>query len=693
MLAIAATSVCDVCLEPFNTERRALCSIPCGHAFCFDCLSRVKPECPLCRAPFDWSGILRLHIDLETPINSPQSSAGAPDSPSSAASASPDKQARHLQEAIVHVANTGASEERYRQLIAECRAFLKPLPKNSYQELRVSMRMMSYVYDIKREHHLEKQRADELGADRDRLYKEVSRLTKKIADLEAVNKEEKDQAIAAQGTLQAKVDQMLQMMASEFAQLRTMAHSTQPLPPENASMSEMLDATQAYSGPESIDNERLLSAFMSPMPVLTPALARPLDEPAGSPALSDGDMGGEHAVKCAAVGHPYSCHCVPCNVFAEEAPAEDDAAGRATRANSRAPSRRASTKRLKSGLSLTAPGQDRFAEGDTQERPSSSAAGRHGRMRSVTVGVREDVEDNGDGNPVLRNRLHDLLNDPSSLAGTPSTVSASMPVLSSMPARMRPVVPHSSLSAIPDASAPMADVPPRPTTSAAPSSSLLSSALRPQRLGEAPTEPTTATSNVTSGHATPQRRQTVSHASKAAMALEQTQRERMRAERQDREPAPLRALFPDASRRENAEPTPEDHAQASQPIPIQTPPRQRSDTTDYACGSLRDYSSGSFRTAPSVAQPTSRTGRLPRRLSVRRTAHPREKCITLLSRARLACAARALRNRPGQARVAPHTTKYFNHSHPWGALRRQFACGTGDFFRGVFSKASLNRIL
>ncbi|KAL1745929.1 hypothetical protein HDZ31DRAFT_35297 [Schizophyllum fasciatum] len=216
MLSIAATSVCDVCLEPFNTERRALCSIPCGHAFCLDCITRVKPECPLCRQAFDWSGILRLHIDIEPPANasatSPASSAGAPDSPSSAPAPAPPDKARQLQEAIITVANVGASEERYRQLIAECRAFLKPLPKNSFQELRVSMRMMSYVYDIKKDLFLETQRADALGVDRDRLYKEVSRLTQKVADLEAVNKEEKDQAAAAQQTLQAKVDMMLQMM-------------------------------------------------------------------------------------------------------------------------------------------------------------------------------------------------------------------------------------------------------------------------------------------------------------------------------------------------------------------------------------------------------------------------------------------------------------------------------------------------
>ncbi|KAL1745930.1 hypothetical protein HDZ31DRAFT_81612 [Schizophyllum fasciatum] len=366
-----------------------------------------------------------------------------------------------------------------------------------------------------------------------------------------------------------------------------MAQSTQPLPPENASMSEMLDATVAYSNPESIENERLLSAFMSPMPLLTPALARPMDDALASPAALDLDVGAEPAVKCAAVGHPYSCHCVPCNVFADHedapapAPAEEDAGGRATRASSRAPSRRASTKRAKSGLSLTAPGQDRFGEGDAQERPSSSAAARHGRHRSVTTGGYRDSEqaqaapdDTGEGNPMLRSRLHDLLNDPRGMRGTPVPVSASMPIMSTMPIRTRPAAAHSSLSSIPDAPSPRDEVPPRDASSADASTSSHQPSLRPHCLDEAPTEPTTATSHVTSDHATPRRPSAVSHASRAALALEQTQRER---HRQDR-----------------AEPTPEDHVRASQPIPIQPPSRKRSDTADYAChGSLREYPAGS----------------------------------------------------------------------------------------------------
>ncbi|KAI5886605.1 uncharacterized protein SCHCODRAFT_02555703 [Schizophyllum commune H4-8] len=362
-----------------------------------------------------------------------------------------------------------------------------------------------------------------------------------------------------------------------------MAQSTQPLPPENASMSEMLDATVAYSNPESLENERLLSAFMSPMPLLTPALARPMDDcGASSPALNlDLDAaGGESAVKCAAVGHPYSCHCVPCNVFADhEEAAQPVPEETPTRPASRAPSRRASTKRMKSGLSLTAPGKD----GEAQERLASSAAGRHGRMRSVTtVGYREGeavaggTDDTGDGNPMLRNRLHDLLNDPRGARNTPATVSASMPAMSSMPSRTRPVVAHSSLSAIPDAPSPTREE--APSRNASASSSLLSSSLRPQCLDEAPTEPTTATSHITSEHATPRRPSVVSHASKAALALEQTRRPHY------------------SSGRESTEPTPEDHLRATQPIPIQSHSRKRSDAADCAFGSLREYgpSEGSF---------------------------------------------------------------------------------------------------
>ncbi|KAL1705595.1 hypothetical protein EV121DRAFT_258244, partial [Schizophyllum commune] len=239
-------------------------------------------------------------------------------------------------------------------------------------------------------------------------------------------------------------------------------------------------------------------------------------------------------------------------------------------------------KRMKSGLSLTAPGKD----GEAQERPASSAAGRHGRMRSVTtVGYREGeavaggTDDTGDGNPMLRNRLHDLLNDPRSARNTPATVSASMPVMSSMPTRTRPVVAHSSLSAIPDAPSPTREEAPSRNASAA-SSLLSSSSLRPQCLDEAPTEPTTATSNITSEHATPRRPSVVSHASKAALALEQTRRPSHHS----------------PSGRDSTEPTPEDHLRATQPIPIQSHSRKRSDAADCAFGPLREYgaSEGSF---------------------------------------------------------------------------------------------------
>ena len=76
----------------------------------------------------------------------------------------------------------------------------------------MSMRMMSYVYDIKNELHEMSKAKSALDVECARLHKDVARLTQKVADLEAVNREEKDQATAAQNTLQAKVDMMLQMM-------------------------------------------------------------------------------------------------------------------------------------------------------------------------------------------------------------------------------------------------------------------------------------------------------------------------------------------------------------------------------------------------------------------------------------------------------------------------------------------------
>ncbi|KAI5122844.1 hypothetical protein M0805_003139 [Coniferiporia weirii] len=65
MLVVHPTSTCDVCLEGYTGGSENIpYSISCGHVFCLGCLQSLRQHiCPLCRSPFDSSGVRRLHVD------------------------------------------------------------------------------------------------------------------------------------------------------------------------------------------------------------------------------------------------------------------------------------------------------------------------------------------------------------------------------------------------------------------------------------------------------------------------------------------------------------------------------------------------------------------------------------------------------------------------------------------------------
>ena len=52
---------CNICLEKYSSPDRQESALPCGHRFCFFCLSALKQKtCPTCRKPFTVEQIYKL---------------------------------------------------------------------------------------------------------------------------------------------------------------------------------------------------------------------------------------------------------------------------------------------------------------------------------------------------------------------------------------------------------------------------------------------------------------------------------------------------------------------------------------------------------------------------------------------------------------------------------------------------------
>ncbi|KAJ7100734.1 hypothetical protein B0H15DRAFT_769964 [Mycena belliarum] len=191
MLSLGPGSACDVCLEPFGTELRAPCSIPCGHVFCVSCLQHIaRQNCPLCRTPFEARNTIRLHLDLDN-IRAPSSTDEL------VASSSSDDAARQLQQRITNVAVDGATEAQTTQLTDECKSFLDTVPRAMYTDLRTAYKMLSYMCHVKRIYV-------EQGRNMNQLTREVDRLKAAIEVLK-IEKRRMEQACQ---TISAERDQL-----------------------------------------------------------------------------------------------------------------------------------------------------------------------------------------------------------------------------------------------------------------------------------------------------------------------------------------------------------------------------------------------------------------------------------------------------------------------------------------------------
>jgi hypothetical protein len=61
LLANSEMPTCGICMDEFNTDKKAPKILKCGHNFCEDCLFRMiavaatsanRPHCPICRMEF-----------------------------------------------------------------------------------------------------------------------------------------------------------------------------------------------------------------------------------------------------------------------------------------------------------------------------------------------------------------------------------------------------------------------------------------------------------------------------------------------------------------------------------------------------------------------------------------------------------------------------------------------------------------
>ncbi|PFH48812.1 hypothetical protein AMATHDRAFT_76526 [Amanita thiersii Skay4041] len=195
MLSLGAGSTCDVCLEHFNHEQKAPCSVSCGHVFCLECIHRLtRNTCPLCRAQYDIRSCVKLHVDLES------------GSPVRASCPTPGEQeARRLQEAITNVANEGSSEPNVRQLIADCRVFLQGHPRTMFPELRVSLRMIAYLYDVKTAYRSQATQLDTLKDQIAQLNLEKAELQRKLEASETGRKDDRELALVVEMNLREHV--------------------------------------------------------------------------------------------------------------------------------------------------------------------------------------------------------------------------------------------------------------------------------------------------------------------------------------------------------------------------------------------------------------------------------------------------------------------------------------------------------
>ncbi|KAF4584969.1 hypothetical protein EYR40_001795 [Pleurotus pulmonarius] len=544
---------------------------------------------------------------------------------------SADLEARRLQEAIADIGNRGASEQHLRSVIDECRTFLSSQPRSSFQDLRVSHRMLAYMCEVRSKLKIEKKVVEDLHkeiADKEAEKKEVEQ---KYEDLVLTSRAAKDTATAIEASLrehcdraQAAYQYMAEYPVPEFPQL----------PSRDADFD--LDLKAKVINPEYL---------ISPLPEFTGGLPSSLGAFAALPDVDSGDGEPEEeestddesleeppSSSCGAEGCPLNCRCVPFPVPApamsqrlvveKSNPVQDlDSTPGPVRHSFRESlvTEQASTPvvpdRARSGLSLTMPkpydrsdarssrtqsfSSQRSSRSRSGSRPPSTKAPASPPTASSSrssLGYSIPPRDtNGQEIDHLR-RLHDLLQDTNVSASLPNMSSAHFMANRTDSNRATEISRPPSRSA--STSAHSRPLPPRPDTQVAVSLSTnpLPISVPPSRTSE-------------SSQMTVQRPMVVSTASSAALALEKAQKERRDAERE--------RLREDRRNEKERDRQDRPRQDSDRQRPQQVPPSSTSTAlmTSQIPASYRPREEGGFAAVPTSGSTLRRDGSLHQRVT------------------------------------------------------------------------------
>ncbi|EMD36450.1 hypothetical protein CERSUDRAFT_84613 [Gelatoporia subvermispora B] len=187
MLVIHPESLCDVCLERYDSTNHIPHSISCGHVFCLGCLQLLeRHRCPLCRSSFEATDVRRLHVD------------GAPRNIADCT------QAQLFLRHITKVVKEGALASDVRALIQDVRLWLQTQPSDEHSELRSSY-LLLYRYTELQYLSGEQQR--------------------ELQELEQSNVSLKDQISTEQATAETRYAELARIRDVELEAAKEMEHN------------------------------------------------------------------------------------------------------------------------------------------------------------------------------------------------------------------------------------------------------------------------------------------------------------------------------------------------------------------------------------------------------------------------------------------------------------------------------------